>query len=156
MDDDGQALKKAEITAVRRMQAQFSGRILRRTTDSVNWKGKPLLDLPPHKVIIGILKLTGRELEIIQKRAEDARGRHVYHSSVPCHPWPSPSHRLLTVLSAITANETGRFFQTRVRFVDQHPFPRAKRPYRSSTTSTARQFVTPRTTPTSRTPVSNL
>jgi TATA-binding protein-associated factor len=120
VDDNGQALKKAEITAVRRMQVQFSGRILRRTTDSVDWRGKPLLDLPPHKAIIGVLELTGRELEIIQKRAEDARGRQVYYYSMPCHPWPSPSHLLP---SAITANETGCFFQTRVRFVSLPLFP---------------------------------
>lgn len=75
LDDDGQALKMAEIRAVRRMQAQFSGCMLRRTTNSVDWKGSSLLDLPPHKAIVGVLELTKREMDIIQKRAEDARSR---------------------------------------------------------------------------------
>lgn len=73
LDDNGQSLQIAEVLAVRRMQDQFAGYILRRTTDSVDWKGNRLLDLPPHKTIVGILELTKREVEIIQKRAEDAR-----------------------------------------------------------------------------------
>jgi hypothetical protein len=73
MDDDGQSLQIEEILAVRRMQNQFAGHILRRTTDSVDWNGNMLLDLPPHKTISGVLELTQREVEIIQKRAEDAR-----------------------------------------------------------------------------------
>jgi hypothetical protein len=75
LDDDRQELKVAEVLAVCRMQVQFSGRMLRRTTDSVDWRGNRLLDLPPHKVIIGVLELTKRKMEIIQKRAEDARSK---------------------------------------------------------------------------------
>lgn len=89
MDDDGMALKQAEIHAVRRMQAEFKGRILRRTTESVDWRGKSLLNLPAHKTIVGVLELTSRELDIIQKRAEDARGRHVYWPLYPAS-WVKP------------------------------------------------------------------
>lgn len=80
LDDDGHELKRAEIQAVRRMQAQFAGHILRRTTDSVDWKGDNLLNLPRHKEIIGVLTLTDREVGIIQKRAEDARNRQVIYA----------------------------------------------------------------------------
>lgn len=79
LDNSGQALKTAEILAVRRMQAQFSGCMLRRTTDSVDWKGDGLLSLPPHKAIVGVLELTAREVDIIKKRAEDARSRQGFY-----------------------------------------------------------------------------
>jgi hypothetical protein len=73
------------------MQGHFAGHILRRTTDSVDWKGNSLLQLPPHKVIIGVLQLTGREVEIIQKRAEDARNGQasvlILSAQVPISPF---------------------------------------------------------------------
>lgn len=77
MDDDGQSLRQAEIAAVIRMQRQFVGHILRRTSDSKNWLGKPLIELPPATHIIGILTLTEREEGIMQERAEAARARLV-------------------------------------------------------------------------------
>jgi TATA-binding protein-associated factor len=83
LDDDGESLKIAEVLAVRRMQAQFSGHILRRTTDSVDWRGGSLLDLPPHKTIAGVLELTKREMDIIQKRAEDARSGQAFPALPP-------------------------------------------------------------------------
>jgi hypothetical protein len=76
-DDDGQSLRLAQITAVTRMQRQFSGHILRRTANSMNWKGEALVMLPPLKHIVGILTLTPREHGIIQDRAESARARCV-------------------------------------------------------------------------------
>jgi hypothetical protein len=75
LDDDGQSLRLAQIEAVVRLQRQFAGHILRRTATSVNWKGEPLVKLPPLKHIIGVLKLTDRESKIIQERAEGARAR---------------------------------------------------------------------------------
>lgn len=72
-DDDGQGLRKAQLTAVRRMQSQFMGYILRRTTTSVSWEGKPLILLPEPVEIIGVMSLTDREKKIIQERAEEAR-----------------------------------------------------------------------------------
>jgi hypothetical protein len=76
-DDDGQALRLAQISAVTRMQQQFSGHILRRTANSLNWKGKPLIKLPPLKHIVGVLALTEKENNVIQERAEGARARCV-------------------------------------------------------------------------------
>ena len=89
-DDDGESLRVAEVLAVKRMQAQFSGHILRRTTDSIDWRGGSLLDLPPHETIAGVLELTKRETDIIQKRAEDARSGQAFPTFTPI-----PSHPLL-------------------------------------------------------------
>lgn len=73
LDDDGFSMRKIQVEAARRMQRQFRGFILRRTTDSRNWLGKTLLDLPPHKDIIGVITLTERERRIMNARAEDAK-----------------------------------------------------------------------------------
>jgi hypothetical protein len=75
LDDDGLSLRIAQIEIVQRLQKQFTGSILRRTTDSLNWEGKTLLEIPPHKDIIGVLKLTERESNIIQERARAAKAR---------------------------------------------------------------------------------
>ncbi|KAK7024577.1 hypothetical protein VNI00_016182 [Paramarasmius palmivorus] len=47
--------------------------MLRHTTDSKTWEGKTLLDLKPHRDMVGVLKLTERELGIIKKHAENAK-----------------------------------------------------------------------------------
>ncbi|KAF8869930.1 SNF2 family N-terminal domain-containing protein [Infundibulicybe gibba] len=73
LDDDGLSLRRIQIEAVRRMQMQFCGSILRRTVDSKTPTGQKLVDLPPHKDIIGILRLTQRETEIVAERAEAAK-----------------------------------------------------------------------------------
>lgn len=72
-DDDGQELRKAQLTAVRRMQTQFLGHILRRTTTSVSWENKPLILLPDPIEITGVIQLTHRETKIMDERAEEAR-----------------------------------------------------------------------------------
>jgi len=87
-DDDGQSLRMVQIPAVRRMQKQFTGHILRRTTDSRNWRDQTLLNLPPHKTIMGVLRLTSRETNIISERAEEAKARFVIMCSF------SPSYSL--------------------------------------------------------------
>jgi TATA-binding protein-associated factor len=81
-DDDGLSLRVTQIAAVKRMQSQFHGHILRRTSNSMDWKGDPLIQLPPYKEIIGLLDLTERETNIIQERAELARARYVADSHV--------------------------------------------------------------------------
>jgi|SRR5215475_14592483 len=75
LDDDGVAVRVAQIEAVRRMQGQFAGHIIRRTTDSKNWMGKTLLNLPPHEDLLGVLNLTEREKKIIADRAQAAKER---------------------------------------------------------------------------------
>jgi hypothetical protein len=107
-DDDGISEKIAKIETVRRMQSQFVGHILRRTPASLDWQGNPLLTLPPHKDVIGILDLTQREIDIINERAEIAKARYVIRFL---------AYAVLTFLSVISANESGKFL-TRVRFVN--------------------------------------
>jgi hypothetical protein len=75
LDDDGIALRLAQVEAVRRVRQYFDGHMIRRTTESTDWEAKKLIDLPPHKEIIGVLALTERETNIIQDRAEAARAR---------------------------------------------------------------------------------
>lgn len=78
MDDDespseNSLIRRIHINASLRMQKQFQGRIVRRTTQSVDWRGKNLLDLPPIIRIKAIVKLTDREMKIINKLAEAAK-----------------------------------------------------------------------------------
>jgi len=49
------------------------GHFLRRTTSSVDYTGTPLLNFPPYQEIVGLLKLTQRETNIITEHAEDAK-----------------------------------------------------------------------------------
>ncbi|KAJ3885134.1 P-loop containing nucleoside triphosphate hydrolase protein [Lentinula edodes] len=85
VEDDGLTLQQVQIRAVRRIQAQFLGHVLRRTIDSRDWSGKRLLDLPPFKTIVGVLTLSDREMEILVQRQQDAQA------------------------SASTGNEAGKF-----------------------------------------------
>ncbi|KAJ4463203.1 P-loop containing nucleoside triphosphate hydrolase protein [Lentinula lateritia] len=72
-DDDGLTLQQVQIRAVRRIQTQFLGHVLRRTIDSQNWSGERLLALPPFKTIVGVLTLSDREMEILVQRQQDAQ-----------------------------------------------------------------------------------
>ncbi|KAF5347355.1 hypothetical protein D9756_010004 [Leucocoprinus leucothites] len=73
LDDDGAALNAERLHTVCRLQDHIRGHLLRRTTASVDCTGKPLLDLPPYQEIIGLLKLTERETDIMADRAEAAK-----------------------------------------------------------------------------------
>jgi hypothetical protein len=105
LDDDGQSLKLAQIQTVLRMQQQFHGHIIWRTANSTNWRGEPLIKLPPLIHIVGILSLTERESNIIKEQAETARAGYVIYFC--------PVHPLNIICSVISANETGQL-QTRV------------------------------------------
>jgi len=69
-------LKLRQILIARRMQVQFAGRLLRRTIDSLDNDGKPLLKLPGCKKVYCPLRLTDRELEIITVLAESVKDRY--------------------------------------------------------------------------------
>ena len=69
-------LKLCQILIARRMQVQFAGRLLRRTIDSLDNDGKPLLKLPGCKKVYCPLRLTDRELEIITVLAESVKDRY--------------------------------------------------------------------------------
>jgi len=75
MDDNGKAASLVQLEAVKRIQKHFLGFILRRSTTSLDWEQKKLLNIPDHKDIRGILTLTERETKILQERAEDAKAK---------------------------------------------------------------------------------
>lgn len=79
-DDEGLTLQQVQIRAVRRIQAQFLGHVLRRTIDSQNWSGERLLALPPFKTIVGVLTLSDREMEILVQRQQDAQAKWLISS----------------------------------------------------------------------------
>jgi len=54
-------------------QRRILGHFLRRTTSSVGYTGTLLLNLPSYQEIVGLLKLTQRETNIITEHAEDAK-----------------------------------------------------------------------------------
>ncbi|KAF5366181.1 hypothetical protein D9758_005658 [Tetrapyrgos nigripes] len=72
-DDDGAILHRVLVKAVRQIQRDYGKCLLRRTTDSKNHLGQTLLDLPPHKDIMGNVELTDREKKIINRLAEEAK-----------------------------------------------------------------------------------
>ncbi|KAF5339073.1 hypothetical protein D9758_016463 [Tetrapyrgos nigripes] len=75
-DDDGAILRRVLVKAVRRIQRDYGKCLLRRTTtDSKNHLGQTLLDLPPHKDIMGYVELTDREKKIINRLAEEAKAK---------------------------------------------------------------------------------
>ncbi|KAF9455565.1 P-loop containing nucleoside triphosphate hydrolase protein [Collybia nuda] len=69
--EDMSELTLRQMTIAQRMQTEFEGRVLRRTTDSKDWKGKVLIPLPPSKELRLVVKLTDREMDIISKLADD-------------------------------------------------------------------------------------
>jgi TATA-binding protein-associated factor len=64
-----------QMEIAQRLQRQFKGRILRRTADSQDNEGKPLIQLIPYKEVMVIVKLTEREMEIVQEHADDVKAR---------------------------------------------------------------------------------
>jgi len=73
LDDDGETLLAEQVQAVKRLQTHLKGNFLRRTTESLDNQGRPLLPLPPYKEILGTVTLTERETGIVQERAEAAK-----------------------------------------------------------------------------------
>ncbi|KAF5362322.1 hypothetical protein D9756_002850 [Leucocoprinus leucothites] len=85
LDDDGEALKAERLQVVRRLQTQIKGHFLRRTTDSKDFTGEPLIPLPPYIVFVGVLDLTTREMEIIKDRSEAAKAAITADSTARIH-----------------------------------------------------------------------
>jgi TATA-binding protein-associated factor len=79
LDDDGETALAEQLAAVKRRQTQMEGRFLRRSTDSLDYNGSVLVPLPPYKEILGVVKLTERETDIIQERAAAAKAQSVPH-----------------------------------------------------------------------------
>ncbi|CAA7271229.1 unnamed protein product [Cyclocybe aegerita] len=72
-DSDEDPVRRAHVAAAQRMQAQFEGRVLRRTADSLDWQGRTLLNLPPYHTHFVMLDLTPRELDCIEELADEAK-----------------------------------------------------------------------------------
>jgi len=66
-------LRVCQVTIATRMNLQFDGRVIRRSLDSLDWQGKPLLNLPPCIIIHGCLDLTKREIDIIEDIAAEIK-----------------------------------------------------------------------------------
>lgn len=66
--DDGSErdiVKLKQIEIARRMHERSEGHVIRRTRDSLDWKGTRLIPLPPLRTEYVYLNLTERELQII-------------------------------------------------------------------------------------------
>jgi hypothetical protein len=72
-DDEDDPIKLCQVSIAQRMQTQFQGRVIRRTIDSKDWKGRLLLNLPPYHAIHAILNLTEREMDIISEKAKKVK-----------------------------------------------------------------------------------
>ncbi|KJA15384.1 hypothetical protein HYPSUDRAFT_207935 [Hypholoma sublateritium FD-334 SS-4] len=66
-DDDSErdAVKLKQVEIARRMHERSEGHVIRRTRDSLDWKGTRLIPLPPLRTEYVYLDLTERELQII-------------------------------------------------------------------------------------------
>lgn len=67
--------KDVQMLISQRMQHQFDGCIIRRTLNSLNWKGEPLIVLPPYDEIMLVVKLMDWEMEIITELADRIKER---------------------------------------------------------------------------------
>ncbi|KAG6883167.1 hypothetical protein C0993_007539 [Termitomyces sp. T159_Od127] len=73
LDDDGQAVMAEKQKAVKRLQSHTVGHFLRRSTESLDYKGNILVPLPPYKEVVGVLKIQPWERELMNKCNENAR-----------------------------------------------------------------------------------
>ncbi|TFK16560.1 hypothetical protein FA15DRAFT_607055, partial [Coprinopsis marcescibilis] len=67
---DNDAVLECQVAASRRLQARFDGRLLRRTGDSLDPDGEPLMSLPPMTITDAVVNLTPRELQYAKLSAE--------------------------------------------------------------------------------------
>lgn len=65
---DKDAISTLQSDIGRRLFERFEGRVIRRDSNSKNAAGEPIVDLPPLRIIPGLVKLTDRELNIIEAR----------------------------------------------------------------------------------------
>lgn|ERR1700735_4088127 len=76
-EDEDDAVQLCQKQIAQRMQQRFQGHMLRRTTGSLDWKGQPLITLPPYKELAVIVKPTEREMSIISELADRVKERYV-------------------------------------------------------------------------------
>lgn len=76
-ENDQDPIKLCQVIIAQRMQRQFEGHILRRTTESKNWMGEALVPLPPCDTVYANLDLTPRELRVITLNGQALKERYV-------------------------------------------------------------------------------
>ncbi|EAU80360.1 hypothetical protein CC1G_12776 [Coprinopsis cinerea okayama7 len=69
-EDGDDPVRSLQIVISARLQAKFQGLLIKRAPDSLDFEGKPLIALPPLRVIHGLVKLTERERELIEEVTE--------------------------------------------------------------------------------------
>ncbi|KAF8153559.1 hypothetical protein BJ912DRAFT_868663 [Pholiota molesta] len=72
-ENDQDQVKLCQIAIAERMNRQSKGHVLRRTLNSLNWEGHPLVPLPPCETIHAYLDLTPRELKIITANGQSLK-----------------------------------------------------------------------------------
>jgi hypothetical protein len=72
-DNEDDPVRETQVAIAQRMQGQFEQRILRRTINSKNWEGNPLIVLPPCIEHIVVLRLQPFEQKIHEQLAEKLR-----------------------------------------------------------------------------------
>ncbi|KAF8054096.1 P-loop containing nucleoside triphosphate hydrolase protein [Lyophyllum atratum] len=70
LDEANDAIKACQLEIAQRLQAQFEGRILRRTINSLNWQRNPLISIPPYEEFLVVVQLTDEEIAIITDLAD--------------------------------------------------------------------------------------
>lgn len=74
---DQDPVRSLQVTISERMQSKFEGRVIRRTAQSLDADGTPLITLPPLSIIHGVLKLSQRELEILESITLESLSEYV-------------------------------------------------------------------------------
>jgi len=73
LEDSGEMLSREQSKIVLRLQDHCHGNFLQRHSKSTTPTGHLLLSLPSYREIIRLLKLTEREMKIIEDHAEAAK-----------------------------------------------------------------------------------
>jgi len=66
-------LRNCQVMIATRMNHQFDDRVIRRSLDSLDWKGRQLLNLPECRIVHGRLDGTARETQILRRIAHELK-----------------------------------------------------------------------------------
>ena len=76
-DGDECPVRQLQQSISLRFQEKFEGRVIRRTAQSLDFEGKQLINLPEMKIIHAPVRLTDREIEIIEQDVADNEAEYV-------------------------------------------------------------------------------
>ena len=74
-DEGSDGVTDCQKLIAKKLQLRFDGRILRRTTSSLDWEKNPLITLPPFQEFAVVVRPTPREMEIISELADRVKER---------------------------------------------------------------------------------